>query len=415
MSLLPLPPADQQSAPHSFSVPLANALQVTLPDDDFSIRGTLLPAIGSLSSIFVARAFQAGTQVSNAAPTQQGTTQTQNGMFQLVVPSAAAAAGVPVTLQLTSQSQADPWFISKPITLPTAPPVPALSITLPAYSTLNQFSLTVSSADDPTVKVSGAIVRAQTTVGTNDVGTTQFARSGTTDGNGTASLSLLPGSANTPLPYTITVTSPVNSPYASLCLDPIGVKSGGTVNSASASSLTPTPVLLATRAVLTGTVYDSHGYAVPNVSVTATPRPLAAACNAPAATPSSTTTDAGGFFSLPLDPGTYQLDYDPPSGSSAPRFTDPVDFVLATSDTGHILHNVPLPAGGLVQGVAYSRRVATADVGDHPHLRAPLHRCGLHHPAVAAGADGDRRKRPVPDRGSSSPVSDPGRAEFAPI
>ena len=82
----------------------------------------------------------------------------------------------------------------------------------------------------------------------------------------------------------------------------------------------------------------------------ASPRP-SGACAAAATTPSSTTTDAGGIFQLPLDPGTYQLDYDPPSGSSAPRFTDPVDFVVGDSDSGQTLrHDVPLPAGGLVRG-----------------------------------------------------------------
>jgi hypothetical protein len=357
LTLVPLPPADQVSPPRSFSAALANVLSVNLPTDDLMVRGTLLSAIAKApTSTFVARAFQGGTQVSSAPPTASA-----DGTFQLVVPSAAAAAN-PLTIQLTPQSQTDPWFVSTPISLSSSPSAQSLgTIMLPAYLNVNQFNLIVESADT-SAKVSGAVVTAQATIGTSaggttsTAGTTEFARSGTTDANGVASLSLLPGSANTPLPYVITVTSPTNSPYASQCLGSIGVKSGGsTVNVASAPSLTPTPVTLATRAVLTGTVSDSHGYAVANVSVTATPRPVASgACAAAATTPSSTTTDAGGIFQLPLDAGTYQLDYDPPSGSSAPRFTDPVDFVVGDSDSGQTLrHDVPLPAGGLVEGVAF--------------------------------------------------------------
>ncbi len=164
---------------------------------------------------------------------------------------------------------------------------------LPAYSNLNQFNLAVQSADDPTVKVSGAVVRVQTTIGTSAVGTTgntEFARSGTTNANGIASLSLLPGSQNTSLSYSVTVTPPTNSPYASQCAGPFEVKAGGsTVNSPSAPMLTSTPIMLATRPVLTGTVTDGAGYLVANVSVTATPGPVSSgACAAASTSPSST-------------------------------------------------------------------------------------------------------------------------------
>jgi hypothetical protein len=352
MSLVPLPPADQQSPPHSFSVMLVDGLQLDLPGDDLVFLWTLTAAIGPLPSTFVARAFQQGTQVSNAPTTQS------NGMFQLVLPSATAAAGTPLTLQLTSQSQADPWFVSNPLSLP---PPSSLAIMLPAYSNLNQFNLAVQSADDSTVKISAAVVRAQTTIGTNTVGTTEFARSGTTNANGVASLSLLPGNQNAALSYSITVTPPANSPYASQCAGPFDVRAGGSaVNSPSAPSLTPTPIVLATRPVLIGTVTDGSGYQVANVLVTATPGPLASgACTAASTSPSSTTSDSNGVFALPLDPGTYQLDYDPPSGSSAPRFTEPTPLVVGVSASGTIAHNVQLPAGGLVQGVATSAGGAT--------------------------------------------------------
>ena len=354
LALVPLPPADQTSPPRTFSVPLANDVALNIPTDDLTLRGTLLSAIAMApTSTFVARAFQGGTQVSNAPPTASA-----DGTFQLVLPSAAAAAN-PLTIQLTPQSQTDPWFVSNPVSLPASPSVrPFGPIMLPAYLNVNEFNLIVEAADT-SAKVSGAVVTAQVTLGTSDLGTTEFARSGTTDANGVASLSLLPGSANTPLPYVVSVTLPANSLYASQCLGSIGVKSGAnTVNVTSAPALTPTPVMLATRAVVTGAVYDSHGYAVANVSVTATPRtPAAGACAARLGVPDQHPhRRRAGSSRSTLDPGTYQLDYDPPSGSSAPRFTDPVDFVVSSSDSGETLrHDVPLPAGGLVQGVAHAR------------------------------------------------------------
>jgi hypothetical protein len=364
MSLVPLPPADQQSAPHSFSVTLADGLQVSLPADDAFIHGTLLSALAHApTSTFVARAFQGGIQVSNAPPTASA-----DGTFQLVLPSAAVATGIPLTIQLTSQSQTDPWFVSNAIPLPVPPGMTFGPVMLPAYSNLNQFNLVVESADTPTVNVSGAVVRVQTTVGTNAFGTTEFARSGTTNTTGVASLSLLPGNQNAALSYSITVTPPANSPYASQCAGPFDVRSGGsTVDSPSAPMLTPTPILLATRPILTGTVTDGYGYLVANVSVTATPGPVAAgACAAASTSPSSTTTDGNGAFMLRLDPGTYQLDYDPPSGSSAPRFTEPTPLVVGASDSGPIAHSVALPVGGLVQGVAFiagsAQPLATATI-----------------------------------------------------
>jgi hypothetical protein len=356
MVLAPLPPADQVSPPHSFSVALMDGLQKNIPTDDFFIGGTLLDAVAKpLGSTFVARAFQGGTQVSSA-PQTASPTALMPGSFQLELPSAALAAGTPLTIQLTPQSQTDPWFVSNPISLPSSAPVPSPgTIMLPAYSNLNQFNLTVVSAVAPTFNVSGAVVRAQATVGTDEVGTTEFARSATTDGNGIASLSLLPGTASTPLPYDITVTLPASSPFQSRCVGSIGVKAGGsTVNTASAPALTPTPVALVTRAILTGAVTDSHGYPVTHVSVAATPGPTTpGACTAMATSQSTVTTDANGTFKLLLDPGTYQLDYDPPSGSSAPRFTEPVPFVVNVSDSGQLVHNVALPPGGLVQGMAF--------------------------------------------------------------
>src|SRR5579862_2482821 len=134
MALIPLPPADQQSPPYSFSAPLASTMQVSLPTDNLSITGTLLTALATPpSSTFVGRAFQNGTQVSNAPLTMQSAgspTMQSAGSFQLLIPSAVMAGG-PLTIQLTPQSQTDPWYATTPIAAPF--PTTLGSIMLPAY------------------------------------------------------------------------------------------------------------------------------------------------------------------------------------------------------------------------------------------------------------------------------------------
>ena len=199
LALIPSPPADQQSPPFSFPETVSPMLAETIPGDSFTINGTLVSAIGTApAATFVARAFQDGVVVSNAPLTQS------NGSidsFRLLFPSAVTANGHPLTIQLMPQSSADPSFVSGPIA-PQANTT-ALSIMLPAYSNLNQFNLNVRGSDDSAPV--GALVHAQTVVGTSSVGATQFARDGLTDANGIVSLSLLPGTAQTALNYQITV------------------------------------------------------------------------------------------------------------------------------------------------------------------------------------------------------------------
>ena len=73
MTLIPLPPADQQSPSYSFPVTLATTEPVTLPTDNVAIGGTVTTAIsGTPATTFVARAFLNGIQVSNAPLTVPG-------------------------------------------------------------------------------------------------------------------------------------------------------------------------------------------------------------------------------------------------------------------------------------------------------------------------------------------------------
>ena len=191
---------------------------------------------------------------------------------------------------------------------------------LPAYSNLNLFNVNIRGSDDRPVV--GALVHAQTVVGTSTVGSTQFARDGLTDMNGTVGLSLLPGTAQTALNYQITVVPPANSASAIPCDTPVDVTVGGsTVNVASAPTLMT--IMLTARPTLSGTVKDYQGYPLSNVTVTATQETSDnTGCTSATPAPTSMTSDTHGIFALALDPGTYQVDYDPPTGSAAPRFTE---------------------------------------------------------------------------------------------
>ena len=347
LALIPLPPADQQSPPYSFPVTLAAMLGASIPGDNFTISGTLLSAIGTPpAATFVARAFQDGALVSNA-PIMQSTGSTDP--FKLLLPSAVTANGDPLTIQLMPQGQtpADPTFVSNPIA--PQPSMTSLSVMLPAYLKLNQFNVSVKGSDD--MPVSGALVHAETVVGTSTLGTTEFARDGLTDTSGIVGLSLLPGSAQTAVNYQITVVPPANSVFAIPCDSPVGAKVGGSaVNVASAPTLIT--IMLSARPTLVGTVRDYQGYPLSNVAITATQETSDnASCTSATPAPAGTTTATNGTFDLPLDPGTYQLDYDPPTGSAAPRFTE---YGFTVGGPASVTHNVTLPAGAAVAGTVYA-------------------------------------------------------------
>jgi hypothetical protein len=339
LQLIPLSPADQQIPPTSFAATIASSLAEMLPTSYASISGTVVAALPGTLPIFIARAFQSGTQVSNAPPTGA------DGTFQLLLSPSATSGSVIVELTPQNQGGSDPWYTSNAVPSGTNN-LPL--ITLPAYSQANAFTLAVEGADDPTSTVGGALVRAQATLGSSAAGATDYSRAGTTGTDGTVTLSLLPGTATTARDYALTVIPPAGSPYATRCIPVVGVTVGGTTT-APVSLLT---IALDRRPVLAGTVTNAAGARVGSVAVTATAGPGAtsgcANTNTPAVS-SSTHANEDGTFQLPLDPGTYQLDYDPPAGSSAPRLTEP-EMVTISAGEGQISHPVNLPAAGVIQG-----------------------------------------------------------------
>jgi hypothetical protein len=370
LSLVPLPPADQQSPPYTTTVILGPTLPTTpIATDTFAITGVLETAIGAPpSNSFVARAFQQNAQVSSAP-----LTSTKDGSFQLLLPPSVTAAGGTLTIQLTPQTQNDAWFVFPSISLPSSPPLgfDLGTVLMSAYATVNQFNLLVEGmADQMPVPVTGASVQAQTKLGSsiatgspNDNGTTNFSRTGMTDATGVAALSLLPGNGNAPVDYNLVIVPASGSPYATGCFTSVGVGAG-------ASGVTTTgapvlgPFLLPSRAVMSGQITDSSGRGVASVAIKATPGSgSVSGCTSTSAAPATTITDSQGKYTLPLDPGqfvSYQLDYDPPAGSAAPRLTE--GAMISVSNSGSITHDVRLPAGELIEGVVSDSTPASAPV-----------------------------------------------------
>ncbi len=335
ISLVPLPPYDQQLPAYSFSATLASTVALTLPDGDVLVSGQLTDSVQTTQSFqgatFVARAFQNGAVVSNAPSTQS------DGTFQLRVPAAAAAN--PVTLDLRSTAVL-PWVVSMPFTIVAGRSLGAIS--LPAFIPSNGFRVAVV---DGATGIPGVTVRAQAILGTTSgnspvSGTAQFTTSGTTDPTGNVSLQLLPGPGNAPVSYLLAAMPPPGSPYATQCAS-VDVLGGGPSGSL-LQKFTATR-----RPLLTGTIRTASGIPVPNVTVTANGTPDGAVgCPPPDPVTATATADASGAFSLPLEPGAYQLDYDPPPGSIAPRKTE---LGVAVRDST-VPHDVNLPTGALVTG-----------------------------------------------------------------
>ncbi len=348
LTIAPRAPGDQTSPTHTFPLTLAagtNAIDVS-KDTFVSITGRVLSAAGDVvSASLVARAFVRGVVVSNS-PTLT------NGTFVLLV-SAALAQSDAITVQVgpNSRTFSDPTFLFAPQLFLTNTDLG--TIKLPAFvSPPQQFRLAVVGDDPMRPPVAGALVRAVAVLDPSDpaqatTGRAQFAAEGITDGGGLATLALIPG-GQTFLHYRIVVVPPPGSSYGTTCFPDQPVGAGGAL--AAPFVLQPSRVL-PRRPVFSGRILDgTSGSPVPGVRITATPGPdPVPSCSA---TPAGAATDVsrdGGAFSLPLDPGTYQLDFDPPGDAPVPRLTE-LDVAIGED----IDRDIVLPRGQVVEGVLQS-------------------------------------------------------------
>jgi hypothetical protein len=343
VTLIPLPPSDEKTPPHTFPITIPLVGQpfsgYDLPLDSRALRGRVLDAIDNPKTQFTARAFHNGILVSTT-PTTAATDTNSAGNFVLILPGNTPGDGI--TLELVPMTgTSDPWVTYSGLSL-TGQNTDLGAISLPAALAAAAFQVTVHGGDAGGPAVSGATVRAYTTLEGGDTRVSAtFAREGLSDSGGTANMSLMPGSTGNPRPYTLSVVPPAGSLWATQCFDDVPAQwSGG------APVTLLRDVTLPRRAVIMGNVVAASGAPVGNVIVTATggQPPMPHCLGGPAVT--STTTDATGSFTLPLDPGTYQLEYDPPAGSPFPRLSEP-EVTVATAPA---TRSVRLPTPVLVEG-----------------------------------------------------------------
>jgi len=311
VNLIPLPPSDVSTPPYTFldvPIPMSGPLDVTqtVPAASFKLSGQLVDSFDQAKANFTARAFQRNLLASTTA-----VTSTVSGGFTIYLPAGSG----PVDLELLPPSGAvDPWLTLMQIPL-TPAPKDLGPIALPAYLSANTALVTVHGDTLDETPVPGATVRALASVVGGET-RAQFLRDGSTDANGTAQLFLIPGDSQTAVPYTLSVVPPPGSPWASRCVEGVPVLWNGS-GTATMQNFTLEP-----RLVVSGTLLSVDGAPVANAIVTATRKPPVASGCLPGPATTSVSTDASGAFALWLDKGDYQLDYDPPSGSAAPRMTE---------------------------------------------------------------------------------------------
>ena len=399
VSLIPLPPSDLTTPPYTFpiTIPLVGMpfSALDLPTNSRTLRGLVRDAIGN------PKVAVHGARFSERRPGEhRADARRRPRPIPRATSSSSFRAAPPATASRWSSrpmsGTSDPWVTYTGLSL-TQQNTDLDAIKLPAALTTTPFQVTVHGGDADETPVSGATVRAYTTLEGGDARVSaKFARDGVSDGGGTANMSLMPGATDNPRPYTLSVVPPAGSIWATQCLDNVPAQWPGGA-----------PVTLAARCDAAAPGGD-HGKRscrragcrspTPSSPRPAAPPPMPHCLAGPAAT--STTTDATGSFTLPLDPGTYQLEYDPPAGSPLPRMIEP-DRHVTTADAYRTVV-VRLPAPVLVEG----------DVLKAPGIPLPYATVRIFEPrclpddgpvrAVAARGDADGRQRAFPrDRGGA--------------
>ena len=344
VSLIPLPPSDRTTPPYTFAIPIPLAGQpfstLELPTNSRALRGQALDALGDAKVQFTARAFRNGVLVSTTARTE-ATGTNPAGNFVIILPS---GTGDGITLELAPDpGTSDPWVTYPGLSL-TQQNTDLGAIKLAPVLKATPFQVTIHGEDTGATPVSGAKVRGYTTLEGGDArASARFIRDGVSDGGGTATLSLMPGDTDSPRPYTLSIVPPAGSMWATQCLDNVPAQWPG-----AASVTLLRAVTLPRRAVITGSLLSASGVPVANAIITATggEAPMPHCLAGPTTT--STTTDATGSFTLRLDPGKYQVEYDPPAGSALPRMIDRTVDITPADTYRTVVVRLPTPV--LVEG-----------------------------------------------------------------
>ncbi len=345
--ITPLPPRDLAQPPANIQTKLAAVNHLMVDHNSFFVTGTLVTPDLKLAGGFVAHALSGGQIVSNNASVGVG-----DGGFRVEIPkqvahAAAAPSGQPITIEIVpSGSQySTPRFTTLPITVTANMELGNLNLPAIGFATLFRFKV----AGPDQKPVSGALVRAHTVLASDESGSSDMVRDGTTDVNGNVDLPLLSSSNGGTQSYDVAVIPLSGSSLGISCVSGIAINGGQNPGGAGTTPVAA-QLSLATKATLSGTITSPEGSVVPGVAIAATRTAVDPASNCSSSIVASSAngiSKADGTFQLMIDPGTYRLDFDPPAGAAVPRLTKTGVVVAAGSTT---MGSVDLLSGELVNG-----------------------------------------------------------------
>ena len=352
-------PGDQ--VPSRPPIPIATMLDVTMgltfprSNQLIIVRGVLHNSLDEPAPGFVTRAYAGNNAISNAVMTD-GT-----GMFQLLLSKDAVPPEAGGMISIHADHADAPVGVG-PAALDPVPadPVPRFETQLlriattpgninqlrtfrmPAFAKAAPLRFTVQAADAPMKPVPDVAVRFRTEISALPDGRAIYETMQTTDANGEVEVQLIPGTANAPRNYEISLAPALDSTFGALCVPVLPITMVGSEAVPQYSATLP----LHSRVVLVGTVVDQAAMPAASVTVTATPAPGSTNCvNPPSTTPVSATTLRDGKYRMLLDSGVYRLDFDPPMGAPLPRLT--LDSVTLDADS---TQDIVLPTGEVVKG-----------------------------------------------------------------
>ncbi|MEO8214611.1 MAG: hypothetical protein ABI560_15520, partial [Myxococcales bacterium] len=293
---------------------------------------------------YLARALVDGKVVSNVAIT------TDAGAYELLIAPGAVPqdAGAKIVVDFTPKNPPDSGSrfqtVAIPLAVAAATSVQPRVFRMPDSEEPASMRFLVQSSDKGAQPISDVTLRFHTEIPSGTDGVAIYEREARTDAMGEVTVSLVPGTAAEPRNYQITIVPPPDSPYGTKCLPDVPVlvsDNDGPWQYADTFSVDP-------KVTLQGVIRGNDLAPAATVSVTATQLSVTSDCpRSLAASPVSATTSRTGSFQMLVDPGTYRLEIDPPTGSPVPRLTE--EAVVVTGDPVTV-HDVTLPAGEVVEG-----------------------------------------------------------------
>ena len=314
------------------------------------IRAVLVDSLGVPVAGYVARARVLDRLISSVA-----TTNALGEVQLLIAPGAVPiTASSNVTIEFEPPSEefsaglraAGPRFVTWPFDPSAAAPTGTPPVyRLPAFAAPAPLRFEVEGMGRDPEKADIALQFRLDLLDSKDgKGVYQF--EARTDGLGEVAVPLIPGTATEARKYRITIVPPPSSPFASRCVAEHPVTIVGNAGQVQYSAT----FTLVQRGALTGTVRGADMKPASAVNVKATFIPKNTLCDDVSSTPSvSSSTDLNGVYTMALDPGTYRLDIEPPSGAPWPRHSEDGDRAVVMTDESAV-HDIVLPPGVVVVG-----------------------------------------------------------------